>query len=629
MELNKYQKEAVEHTNGPCLVTSCPGSGKTFCIVERTIQLINSGVKPKNMLLLTFTNKAGAELKERVCKKLGVDDLGFFVGTFHSFCVRIIRKLGGIVGYNSNFTILDEKDQSDLAFQISRRLSYNIEYGEAKHVANCLNYYRDQLEDFDWVENILRTKPLIHIAQEYLDHCRKNSLIDFSGLIYEAINIIENNDEVRQKLQNIFKYIMVDESQDTNKSQFHLVNLLAGETERNVMLISDVDQSIYAFRGARYQNIQDFINRYDDCRVISLSKNYRSTKNIIEACSKLIKHNDSHMDISFETDNEEGEPVRCYAFKNQYTEADWVAKTAKRFIDNGWDASKMFVIYRINKMAEPIEQSMANYGVPYETVGSWSFYDRKEIRDCLAMLKFLSNPKDGIAFGRICSIIPGLGNITIGKIENFARHNDINIIEACKRLINTAKTVSLSNSCNKIVNIYNNNWDYNNPSLCLQEIVEQFGYNKYLEEKFGKSAGERIENVGQLIDSAGRFAGEEKGLIRFLQQISLATSSDKDKKENCVYLMSMHAAKGLEADVVFTIGIEDGISPSRLALADDVELGLEEERRCLYVALSRARKVLITTYCKTRKMFGKYGSSKDKKCKPSQFLYEAGLLKQE
>ena len=270
-KLNKYQKEAVEHLDGPCLVTSCPGSGKTFVLVERVLWLINQGVKPKNILTLTFTNKAANEMKERICTRLDNEKPGFFIGTFHSLCSKLIRKLGPAQGYSARFNILDEKDQIDLIMQVARKLEYKIEYGDARRVAGCLNYYRDQMEDFSWLEDSLRVDPLIEIAQEYLDRCRKDNLIDFSGLIYDAIQIIENDEEIKEKVQNTFKYIMVDETQDTNKAQFYLVNLLGGKWE-NIMLIGDIDQSIYGWRGARYQNIQDFINSYEDCKVISLSK---------------------------------------------------------------------------------------------------------------------------------------------------------------------------------------------------------------------------------------------------------------------------------------------------------------------------------------------------------------------
>jgi DNA helicase-2/ATP-dependent DNA helicase PcrA len=627
-KLNRYQKEAVTHIDGPCLVTSCPGSGKTRVLTERAAYLVNQGIKQKNILCLTFTNKAANEMKERVCKRLNVEKLDFFVGTFHSLCARMIRKIGPGRGISANFNILDEKDQSDLIFQIARKLGHDVEYGQAKHIAHCVNYYRDQMEDFEWVEDTLKLDPLIEIAEKYIDHCHQNSLLDFSALIYENIKTIEADEDLKRKVQNTFKYIMVDETQDTNKAQFHLVNLL-GAKWKNIMLIGDTDQSVYGWRGARYQNIQQFIDDYEDCRVISLSKNYRSTPQIVAHASKLIKINTSHMGTQFETDNPDGEKVRCGSFKDQLFEASWVGRTAKRFIEEGgWDPSDIAVLYRVNKMSEPIEQAMVSQGVPYEVIGAWNFYDRKEVRDCLSMLKFLSNPKDGIAFARVCSFIKGMGSITIGKIENLAQEKNISIVEACKEMKGTVKSVKIRRACENIDSIYGSKWDYDNPAKCLKQLINKFDYEDHLYNKFGDTAPERKENVTQLVDSAGEYSGEENGLSKYLQQISLVTSNDKEKEKNKLAMMSLHSAKGLEFPIVFLIGVEEDIMPHKMALADDPYAGMEEERRLCYVGMTRAKKILFTSWCKQRRRFGRHGNMTTNKCKPSRFLFESGLMKE-
>ncbi len=628
LQLNKYQQEAVGHVDGPCLVTSCPGSGKTFTLVERLVTLVESGVPQKNILCLTFTNKAANEMKERICKRLGVAKLDFFCGTFHSMCSKMIRKLGHVIGYAQNFTILDDKDQVDLIMQIGRRLEHEIEWGDARKIQGAVNYYRDQMEDFDWVEDRLRTDAMVEIAQRYIDKCKEDNLIDFSGLIYEAIQIVEANDELRVKIQNTFKYIMVDETQDTNKSQFYLVNLLAAKW-RNIMLIGDIDQSIYGWRGARYQNIQEFMNDYEDCRVISLSKNYRSTPQIVKAAHRLIKFNTSHMGTSFETDNDDGEAIRVHAYKDQLVEADRVGLTTRRLIEEGgWDPKDIVVLYRVNKMSEPIETAMVSHGIPYEVIGAWNFYDRKEVRDCLGMLKFLSNPKDGIAFHRVCSLIKGMGNVTIGRIENFAHDNDVTIPQACKEMGKRAKSVNIIAACNKIHGMYGHEWDKNNPAACLKSLVDQFGYKQHLLNKFEGTATEREDNVNQLIDSAGEFKGED-GVSKYLQQVSLVTNADKDTDKNKVALMSLHAAKGLEFPIVFMIGVENNILPHEMALADDPYAGLEEERRLCYVGMTRAKVLLYMSWCKHRRRFGRHGAMTVKNSKPSRFLIEAGLIKKE
>ena len=626
MELNRYQKEAVTHIDGPCLVTSCPGSGKTRVITERTSYLIQKGVRQKNMLCLTFTNKAANELKERVCKKLSLEKLDFFVGTFHSLCARMIRKIGPGRGYSSNFSILDDKDQIDLIMQVARRLEHDIEKGDAYKIADRVNFYRDQMEEFEWVEDSLKIESLIEVARTYIDYCRNNNYLDFSGLIYEAIRLIESDEDLTRKIQNTFKYMMVDETQDTNKAQFYLINLLGGKW-RNIMLVADTDQSIYGWRGARYQNIQQFIEDYNDCRVISLSKNYRSTPQIVATASKLIKYNSSHMGTSFETDNGDGEPVRRYSFHDQYKEADWVGRTTKRLMDEGgWDPDDIAVLYRVNKMSEPIEQSMVNNGVPYEVIGAWNFYDRREVRDCLAMLKLLSNQNDGISFHRVGSLIKGLGNVTIGKIENLAHEKHITIPQACKEMAKSVKSVNIMRACEKIHNIYAHKWDQTKPADCLKGLVDKFNYNNYLLNKFGSSATEREDNVEQLVDSAGEGKADDHSVSKYLQQIALITSTDKKEEGGKASLMSLHSAKGLEFPIVFLIGVEHDILPHVRAIGQDPYEGLEEERRLMYVGATRAKKLLYVTHCKSRRKFGKHGNMITHKCKPSRFLYEMGLL---
>ncbi len=628
-ELNKYQKEAVEHMEGPCLVTSCPGSGKTAVLTERVVNLVRKGVRPKNILCLTFTNKASKEMKERVCKKLGVDKLGFFVGTFHSFCAKIIRKLGPGRGYDANFNIMDDKDQLDLVMQIARKLGTNIEKGEGYKIINRLNFYRDQMEDFEWVEDSLRSRPLIEIAEKYLEYCSKNNLLDFSGLIYEAIKLIEKDEVLKNKVTETFKYILVDEGQDTNKSQFYLVNLLAEKWE-NIMLIADLDQSIYGWRGARFQNVQDFVDKYENCKVVSLSKNYRSTPQIVSVASKLIKYNSSHMGTVFETDNKDGQPVRCNSFENQYSEASYVGRTIKRLIDEGgWKPHDIAVLYRANRQSENIESALVKNGVPYEILGAWNFFDRREIRDCLAMLKLLANPRDGIAFSRVGSLMKGLGNITIGKIENISQEKDITIPQACKVMADQAKSVSITRACEKLHSIYSNKWDQSNPSACLKGLVNKFNYDKYMIDKFGDTATEREDNVSQLALSASECNGEQDGVSKYLQQISLITNVDKDEKakKDKVSLMTIHSSKGLEFPVVFLISVEENLLPHNMAMSQDVD-GEQSERRLCYVALSRAKQCLFVSWCKKRKRFGKHGNVTFNKCKPSRFLYEAGLIEE-
>ncbi|KKM06850.1 hypothetical protein LCGC14_1739880 [marine sediment metagenome] len=628
MKLNKCQTEAVQHLNGTCLVTSSPGSGKTRVLVERTINLIKQDINPINILCLTFTNKAANEMKERVRKRLGLKKVDFFIGTFHSLCASLLRKIGNYSGYSSNFTILDERDQMDLIFQVARLNEFDIDRGSAYRVSYAVNYYREQLEDFSWVEDKLGNPTLIDVARGYLTSCRENNLIDFSGLIYEAIKIIEKNKDVRDKLQNTFKYILVDEAQDTNQSQFHLINLLGGKW-KNIMLVSDTDQSIYGWRGARYQNIKLFLEKYSDCKVIALSKNYRSTPQIISVAGKLIKHNKSHIDIKFETDNKDGEPVKCYKVPNQLKEAGWVANRIKRLInEGGWEPSDMAILYRMNKMSEPLEKEMTLGGIPYEVIGGWNFYDRKEVKDTIAMLRFLMNRKDGVAFHRLCKLMPGVGDITIGKIEKRAKEKDINLVEASYQIGTEINSVKVRDACRKISSVYKSNFDFANPPKCIMTLVDKFGFRSYLKAKYPEDKNDRNDNVDQFIDASGIFVGEKNGIDKFLQQISLITSSDKEMKENKVSLMTLHSAKGLEYPIIFMVGVEQGILPHQRAVDENLH-GESEERRLCYVGMTRAKKLLYITWCNSRIGVGGKGFMRKRKATYSQFLIEAGLIKEE
>ncbi len=629
LQSNKYQKQAIAHKEGPCLVTSCPGSGKTFTLVERIVALIKSGVEPKNLLCITFTNKAANEMRERICDRLGIEKPGFFIGTFHALCAKMLRKIGPGRGYSANFTILADREQMDMVMQVSRHLGYDIKVGDARRIAHAVNFYRDQMENSIWVEERLKTAPMIEIAWTYLDRCRDNSMIDFSGLISEAIRIIEENQDIREKIQNTFKYILVDETQDTNKSQFYLVNLL-GAKWKNIMLIGDIDQSIYGWRGARYQNIQEFMEMYPECNVISLSKNYRSTPEIIAVADKLIKRNSSHVKIKFETDNKSGQPVKCYSFGDQNKEAEWIGKMVKKLMeDGGWDPEDMAVLYRVNKMSEPVEQSLATAGIPYEVVGSWNFYDRKEARDCIAMLKLIANDRDAISFHRVASMMKGMGNITIGKIEMKAAAENIPLLDAALIIKSESNSVSIKKGCQEIYDRYNQKWDFSNPAKCLSTVVDKLEYSDYLHKKYGGDAAERLENVEQIVGACGEFTGNENGLNQYLQQIALVTSADKKNEGGKVSLMSLHAAKGLEFPVVFMIGVEHGILPHQQAVVDDPVSGLEEERRLCYVGMTRAKKVLYVTWCRNRKKFGKFGAMSYKSTKSSEFLKECGLMRDE
>ena len=984
MKLNDKQQEAVDHLDGPCLVTACPGSGKTRVLTERACALVERGIKPKNILCMTFTNKAAKEMSERICKKLKTKKPGFFIGTFHSLCATFLRKIGKKRGYTKNFTILDEYDQKDTIIKLARELELDINASDAGKIAYVLNYYRDQLEDFDFIRDNLDNQAFIEIAEKYECKCKEDNLIDFSGLIYETIKILEENKDIRDKVQETFKYILVDETQDTNQSQFHFVNLLGGKWN-NIMIVGDLDQclvdgtkietkdgiklieniekgdfvrasigknktnyvevtnvykkrvpgepivnietksgkkikstfehmffadyiipsdlnkyfvylmykkklgfrvgltstcvecsrkdkfgffgrlrgekadriwiletsktyreaayyeqyysakyglptwtfvdraynsenaytkedieklfssvntmhhaedlmndvglyfdypchfpsssnlksrdnfrvslcgdargkvlhkyaycfsgeerkneleevgisvreskdkywrvesvnhdlgevykiyekiqkvvphinliekanfterslsftpashlkkginiaifdgenvvldevidvkfemyegyindldikrvhnfiangvvshnSIYRWRGARSENIQAFIDRHEKCNVITLNKNYRSTPQIIKVAEKLIRHNSSHEEKKFETDNKDGQSVRCYEMPSQLDEAHWLSTWIPKLKeDGGWDYDDMVVLYRINKMSEPVEQAFAVGNIPYDVIGSGNFYDRKEVKYCLGMLKLATNPMDGSAFSKVCSLIRGLGNVTVGKIEKNAKEKGINLIQSCEDYAADASSQNVRNGCKKISKAFSGSTNFKAPSVVLTELVNTFQLKEHINTKFANTANERIENVEQVVESSSNFNGIEDGLQKYLQRVSLVTASDKEVDGDKVSLMTFHAAKGLEFPIVFMIGVENGILPHERSVADDPIVGIEEERRLCYVGMTRAEKILYITHCARRRNVNRFGKANSQKMHPSQFLQAAGLI---
>ena len=630
MELNEEQKEIVNHIDGPCLITAIPGSGKTFSIVERTINLIEKGIDPKSILCITFSNKAARNMRERICKRLGISKPSFFIGTFHSLCAKILRKLGHYNGFSSNYVILDENDQKDYIFQISKKIDIKLEKKEINIISYSVNNYRDRLEKIEELENRLQNNPnYIKIAKAYLDILKKHNVIDFAGLIYETIQLIEQRKEIREVLQNKFKYLQVDEVQDTSYSQFHLVNLLSAKWN-NIAVIGDINQSVYGWRSARYQNVLDFLNKHENCKNLSLSNNYRSTPEIIEKAYNLIKHNSNNMIKDFTTNNSSGDKVICVSCYDQFEETDFVARKIKYFIDEeGWDYNHIAILYRMNSLSEAFEQAFIKNGIPYEVIGSRSFYDRKEIRDCLALLKFLVNPKDRVAFYRVCSLIKGIGGGTVSKIEDLSKEENMNILSACKKIQYTIKSTKIKNACVKISDIFDIDYKNKNAAECLLQFVNKLDYKKYLYSNFDlKSAENKIENVKQFIDSAGNAAKNYDSVENYLQALSLMTSSDKESKKGKVSLMTMHASKGLEFEIVFCVSVEENIIPHKLSLQENYEENICEERRLLYVSITRSKSKLLLSFCQKRKKYGKHGMYYQD-TKPSRFLYEAKLLKED
>lgn len=633
IKLNSQQEEAANHINNPCLVVAVPGSGKTRLLVERIGRLVESGIPQKNVVCMTFTNKAADEMRERICERLGVNQSKAFIGTFHKLCVGLLRRFGDKIGYESNFSIMDSDDQKELIKQAARRLNVILERKNIFFICKVINDYREGQWDRVDLYDTLDDRDFIAIADLYLEQLKKSNSVDFSGLLSESIILLKENADVLERVQEAMKFIQVDEVQDTNLAQFELIKMFMGKW-RNILLVGDISQSVYRFRGARYQNIKDFLDNNKDCKIINLPLNYRSTPEIVKAADNLICNNSSHMAKEFVTNNPSGEDIKCLAFRDQFSEADFVSSYVKRIIEEGgWNPGDISILYRTNAMSEPIERSMANNQIAYQVIGGRSFYDRMEIKDCLALLKMVANPRDCVAFSRLCKLVPGIGDKTIGDIESIVLKDNISINEAATNYVKTVKRTKIQDSINNIINKLNKNYDKMTARDCLESLVDNFDVRSHLISKFGDENGaERIENVNQLISSAGEFAREngDSSVSSYLQTLSLMTSADDKEKKERVSLMTLHSAKGLEFPVVFIIGVEEKLLPHAFSIEEDERdgenNGVEEERRLCYVGMTRAEKLLIMTYCHGRRQYGKGKQTWVKAAKPSRFLFEANLL---
>jgi DNA helicase-2/ATP-dependent DNA helicase PcrA len=630
MNLNPEQEQAANHRDGPCIVTACPGSGKTRVIVERTARMIQSGVEPKSLLCITFTNKAAAEMKERVLKRIGEDSTDeIFIATFHRLCSTILRYHGNHLGYSRYLTIMDDDGQIDLMSQCARQLELELTKPMIKKILYNINESRENLESsLDMAARFDAIDPQFYrVAEEYISRLRAANSIDFSGLLSETVRLLTDYPEVLEKAQSRWKYFMVDEVQDTNFCQFRLVEIISSHT-KNVLVVGDLDQSIYGWRGARSENIRDFQRKFPGTKIISLGKNYRSTPQIVAVADKLIRHNTDRIAANFTTDNPSGSPVACRVYLDDREESNHVARAIQNAVHGGRCTYKdVAVLYRINSMSRAIEMALINNGIPHTLIGGFSFFDRKEVKDCISMLKFLINPADGVSFHRIANKPKrALGDITVGKIETAAVKNGVNIMEAIAQMDFKSETVK--DGLGEVSRAFNVHWKGSSIAENLNHLIETLRYKEYLDVDDPDTAVERKQNVDELIRDAARFGVEKSNDIgAYLEQIALLSNYDKSADGDAVSLMSLHGSKGLEFPVVFMLGVEQNILPHKMAISDR-EDGLEEERRLCYVGMTRAQKVLNVSYCARRQEngFAKGGQVRFKPSQPSQFLFESGLV---
>jgi len=630
MLLNEQQQKVVDFFHGQCVVTAIPGSGKTRCITERVASLIDRGVNPSRILCLTFTNKAANEMRERICKRLNIEEATFYIGTFHSLCVKILRKVGSRIGYKPNFSIFDSNDQTALLKSVSRQMGLDIKKLNFYSIAHNLNFGREVLESENDISKRFEDHVDWDVAKKYLKEIKDQNSIDFSGLLYETVKLLKENTDVAEKLQNQFEFILVDEIQDTNYAQFSLINIFA-EKHQNIMAVGDISQSIFAFRGARYQNVLDFISKYENCKQISLGKNYRSTPEIIKVAEKLIKNNSTFAGIKFETENASGQTPKYSQYYNQTDEARCVAKQIKFLIeDEGWDYSDIAIFYRLNRMSLELQTALANASIPFTVIGGPNFFDRKEIRDCLGMLRWLANSYDKISFHRIIDLFSDIGEVTYSKIVEVSQSNNVSLIEACSKIEELTNRKPIIKAANKIQSVFDFEFSSMHAGKALSLLISKINYYQHLEKtsKNNKDYEDRKSNVEELVSNATMFGQVNSSISDYLHNIALISSSDKESDES-VSLMTMHASKGLEFPVVFIIGVEAGILPHVLALKDaktpeDTIKAIEEERRIFYVGLTRPQRRLYVSSCENR-LQSQWGKPQLVKSEPSRFIHESGL----
>ena len=625
--LNPMQKEAVLHTEGPLLILAGAGSGKTRVLTHRVAYLIDEkGVNPWNILAITFTNKAAGEMRDRVDKLVGFGAESIWVSTFHSTCVRILRRYIEYLGYSANFTIYDGDDQKTLMKQVFKTLDVDTKQFKERAVLGAISSAKDKLvEPEEFLLNAgqdFRLKRIGEIYKEYQKQLRGNNALDFDDLIVKTVELFQNSPEALNYYQERFKYIMVDEYQDTNQAQFKLISLLAAKY-KNLCVVGDDDQSIYRFRGADIENILSFENAFPGARVIKLEENYRSTKNILNAANGVIRNNRGRKDKTLWTANEAGAFIQFRQFDTARDEADFVARQLR---DSGFSYQDQAVLYRTNAQSRLIEERCIFYNVPYRLVGGVNFYQRREIKDILAYLKTIANGVDDLSVLRIINVPKrGIGATTMGRVTAFASEHGMSLYAA---LTEARMIPGLGKAAEKIGKFIGQMEGYRAMALSesfrirelIEGILDETGYREELEAEGEIEAQTRLENIEELVNKAVSYEedSEHPTLDEFLEQVALVADIDSmDESEERVTLMTLHSAKGLEFSKVYLAGMEDGLFPSMMSINADDRTELEGERRLCYVGITRAKQELVMTSARQRMVNGETHY-----CKPSRFVEE-------
>ena len=618
--LNPPQREAVAQTGGPVLILAGAGSGKTRVLTHRIAYLMDEkGVNPWNILAITFTNKAAQEMRERVDKLVGFGSESIWVSTFHSACVRILRRHIDNLGYDTNFTIYDTDDQKSLMKDVCRKMNIDTKIYKERSLLAQISHAKDELLTPDDMEmkaaGDYNMKKVASVYREYQAALRKNNALDFDDLIVKTVELFEKCGAVLEYYQERFKYIMVDEYQDTNTAQFKFISLLA-QRYQNLCVVGDDDQSIYKFRGANIGNILGFEHVFPDARVIRLEQNYRSTKNILNAANQVIANNTERKAKTLWTENEEGSKVHFRQFLNAYEEAEYVAGEIGKLKRNGLGNYRdCAILYRTNAQSRIFEEKFIAANIPYKLVGGVNFYARKEIKDLLCYLKTINNARDDLAVQRIINVPKrGIGATTLGRVQDYADNMGISLYEALR----VAEEVpSIGRSLSKIdgfvtfIQMLKSKADVLTVEEILQEVIDSTGYVAELEAEDTEESRARIENIDELMSKTVAYqeAMEEQNqpatLSGFLEEVALVADIDTvDPDQDYVLLMTLHSAKGLEFPKVFMVGMEDGIFPSHMTISYGDDGEMEEERRLCYVGITRAMKDLTLTCAQQRMIRG-------------------------
>ena len=612
--LNPMQREAVFTTEGPLLVLAGAGSGKTRALTHRVAYLIEEkGVKPWNILAITFTNKAAGEMRERVNQLVDFGADSVWVSTFHSLCVRILRRFIENLGYTTDFSIYDSDDTKTLMKQIFKDLEVNQKVLKERGVLGVISSAKNEMispEEFllsAKADGDSRLQRIGELYMEYQKRLKKNNALDFDDLLVKTVELFQAKQEVLEYYQDRFRYIMVDEYQDTNTVQFKLVSLLAAKY-RNICVVGDDDQSIYRFRGANIKNILSFEETFPGAKVIKLEQNYRSTKMILDSANEVIKNNAGRKDKTLWTENEVGERPVFREFGSSFDEAEWVVRD---IVKKGGPWKDYAILYRTNAQSRLFEEKCIAYNLPYRLVGGVNFYQRKEIKDILCYLKTIANGRDDLAVQRIINVPKrGIGAMSVARVNMFAMENDMSFYEALERVqavpgIGKA-ALKIGVFTDQIGEFRKMLREEKTIKDVIEAVLEKTGYREELKEEGEVEAESRLDNIEELINKAVSYweSADEPSLSEFLEEVALVADIDSmDESEDRIILMTLHSAKGLEFPYVYLVGMEDGLFPSMMSLMEGPE-ALEEERRLCYVGITRAEKRLTLTAAKSRMVKG-------------------------